>query len=66
MEAMFSLKMTANANISQDVLDDIHAFSEEIHKSKLKYIKDQLTGKFGAENSVKIDTGITWFKKKFF
>ena len=61
MEAMFFLKMTANPNISQEVLDDIHAFSEEMHKCKLKYIKDQLTGKFGAETIVKIQTGITWF-----
>ena len=58
MEALFTLKVTANANLSQEVVDEILAFIEDIHKSKLGYIKHQLTGKFGGENSVKVKTGI--------
>ena len=54
MQARFVLKITSNTGISQENVDEIIAFSEDIHNSKMELIIHQLKYRFGEENSIAI------------
>ena len=53
MEAMFALKLVAKYLLTQEAIDDIFAFVENVHKSKVEIITDTLSDTFDEENHIK-------------
>ena len=54
MEAMFALKLVAKYLLTQEAIDDIFAFVENVHKSKVEIITDTLSDTFDEENHVEM------------
>lgn len=58
MEGVFALKLISKHNLSQDIINDIISYSNDIHGMKMKAINHQLQKKFGAEDKVSVEKGI--------
>ena len=57
MESVFSLKLMAKHNLSQEVVNDIFCYTDDIHSMKVNAINHQLKRKFD-DDEVSISTGM--------
>ena len=57
-EALFALRLTAKASLSQEIVSEIFSFCEDIHKLKLEFITTKLKQDFAGETNTKIEDAI--------
>ena len=54
MESLFCLKLCSNFHLSQEVIDNVFEYVENIHKTKVEIISETLHDLYGQENSVEV------------
>ena len=54
MESLFCLKLCSNFHLSQEVIDDIYEYVENIHKKKVEIITETLHDLYVEENYVEL------------